>query len=91
MSSFKQIPIGYIDQQYAYLYSKKACVLSRLNRKAEAATYYHKFKKTRFSHTPQGQESIWFTGWRLGNTTRSSNSANNKCPTIPSPRTMPSS
>lgn len=66
MSSFKQIPIGYIDQQYAYLYSKKACVLSRLNRKAEAATYYHKFKQTRFSHTPQGQESILVYWMEIG-------------------------
>lgn len=58
MSGFKNIPHGYIDQQYAYLYSKKACVLSKLNRKAEADGYYKKFKETQTARSPQGMNII---------------------------------
>lgn len=47
-------PQGYIDQQYAYLYSKLAVYHQTLGHSREAAKYYADFLATAFSQTPQG-------------------------------------
>lgn len=58
LQTFPRIPLGYIDQQYAYLYSKQATILYKMNRKTESAASYRKFNQTQASQKPQGKEAI---------------------------------
>lgn len=54
METYKNIPIGYLDQQRGYLYSKEATLLAILGNKVEAAQAYQLFLGTHFSKTREG-------------------------------------
>lgn len=54
METYKNIPIGYLDQQRGYLYSKEATLLATLGDKAGAAQAYQRFLATHFSKTREG-------------------------------------
>lgn len=58
MSTMPGPPLGYIDQQYGYLYSKMAFILQIDGKEEEAAEAYRRFLKTEFSTYPYGRGEI---------------------------------
>lgn len=54
MSGMAGPPQGYIDQQYAYLYSKLALYHQNTGKRLQATEAYNNFLATDFAHTPQG-------------------------------------
>lgn len=56
MESYKNIPIGYLDQQRGYLYIKQAALLATLGDSKQSAQAYQRFKATQFAATKEGQD-----------------------------------
>lgn len=55
MKQYKDIPLGYIDQQLSYNYIKQAALLARLNRRSEANEAFRLFSQTESSRQPTGK------------------------------------
>ncbi len=52
-------PVGYVDRQYGYLYSKMAYCHVMSGRKRQAEEYVKQFLQTTFSHQPEGKRELF--------------------------------
>ena len=55
LEALPQIPEGYVDGQYSYLYAKLAYIYYVEKKNAQAEQYYQKYLSKKESHTPDGK------------------------------------
>lgn len=55
LKALPQVPAGYVDGQYSYLYSKLAYIYYVEKKYAQAEQYYQKYLSKKESHTPDGK------------------------------------
>lgn len=56
LSQLPRIPLGYLDEQYAYLYIKRAILLAKMGRKSDARKMYQQFVQTSAATRPDFQD-----------------------------------
>ena len=60
-----EVPEGYIDGQYSYLYAKLAYISYLEKKYAQAEGYYQKYLAIKESHTPDGKHPVFILDYMV--------------------------